>query len=267
MKTDITLSQVGGTVAEAVKVVALLEAGQKIRCIMVVQSSEPKGMAPFYGIAQTGAGDDTNSLWRLGQMISVADQLNNGFNRRSKGERSMVLSLIRNHRSIRRFQSRQVEQEKVDSLIEAALRAPSSRNLKPWELIVVDSPEILVQLSRSKPYGASFLAEAPLAVVICADPERCDVWIEDCSIVASFILLTAESLGLGGCWIQIRKRVHDGAQTAGDFIRQVLDIPGNLEVEAIVAVGYPGENPKPHPREELEYTKVHKNRFLAADES
>jgi nitroreductase len=150
-----------------------------------------------------------------------------------------------------------VEPEKIDLLIESALRAPSSRGFNPWEFIVVSDGVLLEKLSRAKPHGASFLKNAPLGIVVCADPEKCDVWIEDASIASIFIHLASESMELGSCWIQIRKRMHDQTKTAEQYIRELLDIPEKLNVESIIAVGYPTEKKSPHPKEDLQYDKVH----------
>ena len=169
----------------------------------------------------------------------------------------MFLPLVQKRRSIRKFLKKQIEKEKVDVLIEAALRSPSSMSRNPWEFIVVTEPNTLDKLSRSKPHGATFLKNAPLGVVVCADPVKCDVWIEDCSIASIFIHLAAESVGLGSCWIQIRERPYDDAKSAGDYVSEILKIPDNFKVESIVAVGYPDENKPPHKKEELPYDKVY----------
>ena len=94
----------------------------------------------------------------------------------------MFLSLAKKRRSIRRYLEKPVEAEKIEMLIEAALRAPSSRGFNPWEFVVVTDGVLLEKLSKSKPHGASFLKDAPLGIVVCADPEKCDVWIEDASM-------------------------------------------------------------------------------------
>ena len=169
----------------------------------------------------------------------------------------MFLSLIQKRRSIRKYLEKPVETEKIDQLIEAALRSPSSRGFNPWEFIVVTDKNLLEKLSKAKPHGASFLKNAPLGIVVCADPEKCDVWIEDASIASIFIHLSAESLGLGSCWIQIRKRMHDQTTTAQAYISSLLNIPKKLTVESIVAIGYPGEKKPPHRKEKLGYKKVH----------
>ncbi|MCG7853268.1 MAG: nitroreductase family protein [Methanosarcinaceae archaeon] len=173
----------------------------------------------------------------------------------------MFISLIEKRRSIRRFARREVESEKIDMLLEAALRSPSSRGFNPWHFVVVIDRSLLEKLSRAKQHGASFLRTAPLGIVICGDPDKSDVWVEDCSIASIFIHLAATSLDLGSCWIQIRERMHDGTKTAEGYVRDILDIPGNLRIESMVAVGYPDETKPPHKKESLQYEKVHHDSF------
>ena len=169
----------------------------------------------------------------------------------------MFISLIETRRSIRKFAGRQVESEKIDILLEAALRSPSSMGFNPWRFIVVTDQSLLEKLSKAKQHGASFLKNAPLGIVVCGDPDKSDVWVEDCSIASIFIHLAAASLELGSCWIQIRERMYDSAMTSEAYIKDILDVPGNLKVESIVAIGYPDEKKSPHKKETLQYEKVH----------
>ncbi len=168
----------------------------------------------------------------------------------------MFLSLIEKRRSIRRYTEQPISSEKIAVLVESALRAPSSRGFNPWEFIVVTNRDMLAKLSRAKPHGGSFLKHAGLGIVVCADPEKCDVWVEDAAIASIFIHLAAESIGLGSCWIQIRKRMHDQGKTAQEYVRSVLNIPETINVESIIAIGYPAEKKSPHQKESLQYEKV-----------
>jgi nitroreductase len=173
----------------------------------------------------------------------------------------MFLSLIQKRRSIRKYLPRDIERQKVETLIEAALRAPSSRDIKPWEFIVVRDRGLIEKLSRAKPSGSAFLALAPLAFVVCADTQKSDTWVEDSSIASAFLLLAAESLGLGACWIQIRNRMHDEQTTSDRYISELLNIPDHVAVESIIVIGYPDEQKAPHPRESLEYRKVFQEEY------
>lgn len=173
----------------------------------------------------------------------------------------MFIELARQRRSVRRYLPRPVEPGTVDLLVEAALRAPSSQGRSPWHFVVVTDRELLADLAQAKPHGSSFLRDAPLGIVVCADPDKGDVWVEDAAIATTFLHLAATSLGLGSCWIQIRGRAHDPTQTASAYVARRLHLPPGLEVEAIVAVGYPAEERVPHPRETLLYDRVSYDRF------
>jgi nitroreductase len=173
----------------------------------------------------------------------------------------MFHSLIRTRRSIRQYENKPIEAEKIDLLLEATLRPPSSNNRQPWEFVVVTDKELLEQLSNAKPHGAGFLKDAAMGIVVCADPGKCDVWVEDASIAATFIHLAAASLGLGSCWIQIRKRENADGRQAGERVAELLGLPDALEVEAIIAVGYPAEEKAPHPQEALPFEKISYNRY------
>ena len=173
----------------------------------------------------------------------------------------MFLSLIQKRRSIRKFLKKPVEREKIDMLIEAALRAPSSMGSRPCELIIVSERDLLGKLSMAKLHGSAFLKNVPLGLIVCADPDKSDVWVEDASIVSIFIQLTAESIGLRSCWIQIRERMHNESQTAQEYISKLFSIPEKIKVESIIAVGYPDEQKPPHKKETLQYEKVYLNSY------
>ncbi len=173
----------------------------------------------------------------------------------------MFMQLIRDRRSVRRFETRPVAPGAVAQLVEAALRAPSSRGFNPWEFIVVSDPETLEKLSRAKPHGAAFLKNAPLGIVVCADPATSDVWVEDAAIAAIYLHLAAASLGLGSCWVQIRERMHAETVTAEAYVRDALAVPDRLRVLAVMAVGHPRERPEPHGPRYPRFEKVHSERY------
>jgi nitroreductase len=171
------------------------------------------------------------------------------------------MELLKKRRSIRRFQERALEQEKVDLLMQAALRSPSSRGFNPWEFIVVTEKKMLKKLSQAKPHGISFLADAPLAVVICADTNKTDVWVEDASIATLILHLAATDLGLGSCWIQLRRRQYDDQTSAGAYVAKLLGLDDQMAVEAIMAIGYPAVQKPPHDPASLPFSKIHYERF------
>ena len=173
----------------------------------------------------------------------------------------MFNELIEKRRSIRRFTQEPVNQKQIAALVEAVLRSPSSRGFNPWEFVFVTDRHLLERLSSAKPHGASFLAEAALGIVVCGNPEVSDVWVEDTAIASIYLHLAAASLGLGSCWIQIRKRKHKEEEWAETFVADLLQIPPPLRVESIIAVGHPAETKPSHPRKSLQDHKIHYQRF------
>jgi nitroreductase len=173
----------------------------------------------------------------------------------------MFLELAQKRRSIRTYRDKPIPPETVDSILEALLRAPTSRGQNSWEFVVVNDSGLLEILSRSKPHGASFLKNAALGIVVCGNPQVSDVWIEDASIASIFIHLAATALDLGSCWIQIRERNHNNAQTAEAYIASVLNLPPHIKVDSIIAIGYPDESKSAHPKETLPYEKVSLNQY------
>jgi nitroreductase len=173
----------------------------------------------------------------------------------------MFMSLLEKRRSIRRFLDRPIEKEKIDFLVEAGLRAPSSRGFNPWEFIVVSDRRKLERLAQAKQHGSAFLKDAALGIVVCADSNKSDVWVEDASIATIIIQLAAESLGLGTCWIQIRARVHTQDRSSQEYVAELLHLPPGMMVEAMVAVGYPAESKSPHSKEKLLWRQVHTQMF------
>jgi len=168
-----------------------------------------------------------------------------------------MTELLRARRSIRKYTDKSIEPEKIEILKEAALRSPSSRNIDPWEFVFVTDRELLGQLARSKPHGAKFLEQAALGIVVCADGSKSDVWVEDCSIASILLQMVAQSIGLGSCWIQMRKRMFDDKVTSEDYIKGLLSIPDNVKVESIIAIGYPAEKREPLGQDALKYEKIH----------
>lgn len=167
-----------------------------------------------------------------------------------------MIELLRQRRSVRRYQDREVEPEKIVLLKEALLRSPTSRNHKPWRFGMVKDKVLLGELAQCKPHGAAFLTHAPLGVVVCGDLTESDVWIEDCSIASILVQMTAQSLGLGSCWIQVRCRDHDDQHSSEDYIQRLLDLPKHIKVLSIVAIGYPDETREPIPVCSLDYDKI-----------
>lgn len=170
-----------------------------------------------------------------------------------------MIDLVRQRRSIRSYTSEPVDRQSIELLVETLLRAPSSRTINPWQFVVVDDKALLARLSTAKQHGSAFLKNAAVGIVVCADSTCSDVWVEDCSIASILLQMVAQSLGLGSCWIQIRKRQHNGDITAEQFIQELLGLPAHIAVESIVSIGHPAQMRTPLGFDKLQYDKVRHN--------
>jgi len=175
-----------------------------------------------------------------------------------------MLEILHNRRSTRKFSDQKVDESIVHHLLEAVLKAPSSKNSQPWEFIVVDQDELLQQLAQSKPHGACLLRHAPLAVVVAGDKTKSDVWIEDCSIASIILQIAAEGLGLGSCWVQIHRRYHDDEQTANEYVGALLQIPDRLEVLAIIGIGHKANDRPALSDKDIDWSKIKRNHYNKA---
>lgn len=157
-----------------------------------------------------------------------------------------VLEAIKGRRSIRKYKLKPVEREIVKKLLEAAHWAPSGGNIRPWKFIVVEDSKMLEMIRKISP---GYFGEAPLAILVCSDREKAYrvggtlgrdyLSIVDCAMAAQNILLAAYAMGLGTCVVK------SFSQKA---MKEILEIPKDIEPELLIIVGYPDQTPSPPPR-------------------
>ena len=167
------------------------------------------------------------------------------------------LELLKNRRSSRVFTGEPVSEENVCTLMKAALMSPSGHRINPWEFILVEDKEMLKSLSVCKEHGSGLLEGAAMAVVVIADTEKTDVWIEDCSIATIILQLAAEEFGLGSCWVQMRLRKDADGNLAEDNVRALLNIPSHYAVLSIVGIGHKARETQPFDEDSMQWDKVH----------
>lgn len=172
----------------------------------------------------------------------------------------MIEELIK-RRSCRKFTDKTVEPEKIESVLKAGLLAPSGKNKRPWEFMVIDNREKLEKISKGREHGSAFLADAPVAIAVIANTEATDVWVEDCSIAAILMQMEAEKQELGSCWIQVRNRVTPDNAPTSEYIKDLLSIPLGYEVECVIALGYKLKERSNNNPDDLLIEKVSYNNF------
>ncbi|MFW6224624.1 MAG: nitroreductase family protein, partial [Bacteroidota bacterium] len=154
-----------------------------------------------------------------------------------------VFEVIHNRKSVRQYQEKTVPDEKIETMLRAAMAAPTARNIQPWQFYVITSREVLNQLAESLPY-AKMLAHAPMAIVVAGDTqkgnpneEQIHNWTLDCAAATQNLLLAAEAQGLGAVWTGVYPY-----QLRIDAVNKALNLPDHIVPLNIIPVGYPKED-------------------------
>ncbi|MHA2304943.1 MAG: nitroreductase family protein [Candidatus Hodarchaeales archaeon] len=143
-----------------------------------------------------------------------------------------TLELLKSRRSIRKYKSTPVEQEKIDMCLEAAQYAPSASNKQPWEFMIIKKEETRKKLAEIHPY-AKFVSESPVIFVPLTNPLiHAKYHQSDTALATIQFMIQAHSLGLGTCWAGV---INSDIEPK---IKDILKVPDNLHVLALIAVGY-----------------------------
>ena len=155
------------------------------------------------------------------------------------------LQVIEKRKTFRKYSDRQVEREILDTIINVAQTAPSSRNSKSSAFMVIEDRDTLDALSQMRDYGASPLKSAQAASLVMGDTSKTDLWVDNCAISATFIQLAVTAMDLVSCWIHINGRLMfkdnpDGPRS-DQYVTDLLGIKDGLKPYCVVAIGYPEE--------------------------
>ncbi len=170
-------------------------------------------------------------------------------------------NLAQMRRSHRKFTEQELDAEQVRLIMRAALMSPTSKGQRAWQFVVVDDKQDIEKIADAKDLGSQFLKGAPLAIVVLGAPVQNDCWVEDGSIAAISMQYQAEELGLGSCWIQMRGRGLSDGTSADTVIRGILDIPENLNVLCVLAIGHKADERKPQNEDKLKWENVHIDKY------
>ena len=160
---------------------------------------------------------------------------------------------ILKRRSIRHFLDKEVEDEDIKKILEAAMAAPSAINKQPWEFYVIKNKDLMAKLKSTSPY---FDKNSPLIIVVCGNRTgetskfTNDFWIQDCSAAIENMLLTATDLGLGSLWCGVYPRYDRYTK-----VREILKLDRSIIPLGIIHFGYPEKEKEP--RTQYSEDKVH----------
>ncbi|MCL2010837.1 MAG: nitroreductase family protein [Synergistaceae bacterium] len=165
-----------------------------------------------------------------------------------------AINVILARRSVRKYEDKPVEREKIDRILECACAAPSAINLRPWHFVEITERGTLDALADAHPYG-KMLTQATLAVAVCAVEDTSTPWWEqDCAAAIQNILLAATALGLGSVWLGVN---HNA--TVPEKVREIVGIPEHVHVMGIAAIGYSAEHKPPYAG--IDQAHIHKGRW------
>ena len=163
---------------------------------------------------------------------------------------------MRSRRSVRRYTDEKISDADLKQIVTAALLAPSGHSKYPCEFIVVKNRELLDKMSRCRKAVAKMLTEASAAIVVVADKDKSDTFVEDSCVAMMNMELLATSLGIGNCWIQVRNREAEDDSSSEEFLRGLLNFPENFACQAILSLGYPARPPKARELDKLNFDKI-----------
>lgn len=146
---------------------------------------------------------------------------------------------IKVRRSIRTFiEDKKVSRESIETLLRAAMQAPSAMNRKPWCFMVIDEEEVMQKLI-SHPAFTGKIKEAKAFILVMAnlDKATCKLYHQDLAAATENILLEATYLGIGSYWIGVYE-----TDTRLDAVKEIFNLPTNIEPFSLVALGYPKSN-------------------------
>lgn len=164
-----------------------------------------------------------------------------------------AIKTIMTRTSIRKYTSEPIQDGKIDVIMRCGMAAPSGKNVQPWELIVVKDREKLNAMAEALPY-AKMLADAPVAVIVCADVTKCDYWYVDTSAVTENILLSAHALGLGAVWTATYPYPE-----RMEVVEKVCELPSGIKSLCVIPIGYPAKEYTA--RDKYKVEKIHIDKF------
>lgn len=198
------------------------------------------------------------SIALLASMTRLIVLLNSQSTSPAQQKADVVMTNILQRKSVRSYTDRPVTKSQLDTLVRAAMAAPTGRDMRPWKFIIINDRQAMKSLADQLPY-AKMLAEAQAAVVVCGDLSILDKegkpstnWMFDCSAATENLLLQAEAMGLGAVWTAAYP--YEERLTA---VKQALQLPDHIVPLNVIPIGYPKGNTQP--KDKYDANDIHYN--------
>ena len=183
------------------------------------------------------------AIWSFASIMSVGAVSCESNNQPKETPINPTIDCIMSRKSVRKFDSRTVSAETIETILKAGMAAPSAMNKQPWKFVVVQDKQMLKTIADSMPNIRT--ATAPMAIIVCGDMSKTldgvarEFWVQDCSAATQNILLAAHSMGLGAVWNGLSPDLP-----RCKFISNLLQMDNRYIPLCVVPIGYPAENPE-----------------------
>ena len=163
-----------------------------------------------------------------------------------------IIEAIKTRRSVRKYTEEPVSRELISIIVDCGRMAPSSKNIQPWEFVVVTDRDTLAQIAELTDNG-KFIADASACIVVCGDPKSRSVYLDGAAATEN-MLLAMHALGLAGCWVQAYEKPYEKT------IQNLLGIPEGLVLVSLFSVAYAAKQ-TPAPKKRSLDEVLHWERF------
>ena len=183
------------------------------------------------------------AIWSFASIMSVGAVSCESNNQPKETPINPTIDCIMSRKSVRKFDSRTVSAETIETILKAGMAAPSAMNKQPWKFVVVQDKQMLKTIADSMPNIRT--ATAPMAIIVCGDMSKTldgvarEFWVQDCSAATQNILLAAHSMGLGAVWNGLYPDLP-----RCKFISNLLQMDNRYIPLCVVPIGYPAEDPE-----------------------
>ncbi len=199
-------------------------------------------------------------LATMAHLVASHKQASEAATNGSSNASEVVMHNILSRKSVRSYTDRAVSREQLDTLVRAAMAAPTGKDMRPWKFIVVDNKATIDSLAPLLPY-AKMLKEAQAAIVVCGDLSVTDDegkpstnWAFDCSAATENLLLQAEAMGLGAVWTGVYPY-----EDRLDVVKKAFRLPAHIVPLCVVPIGYPKGDPQP--KDKYNKDNIHYNQW------
>lgn len=164
-------------------------------------------------------------------------------------------------RTVRKYTNEVISDKEIKEILKAALTAPTGRNTKSVEFILIKDKEILKNIAQSKKPVQNMPVDSAFSILVIGDKDKSDTWIENCSIALTTMQLKAWDMNIGSCWLQLRERKSIENLSSEKLVSTLLNIPENYGILALMTFGKINQEIKAYTDDDIDFSRIHLEKF------